>query len=64
MSKKDLKHICGACTKGFATEQEYIDHTCEKTGATPASFEHQEATGNAMGAISEASLKRGLERSE
>lgn len=54
-----MKHICSPCGKEFATEQEYLDHTCEKSGVTPKDSEN---LGEEFKTISEASQKRGADR--
>lgn len=52
-------HICSPCGGKFATEQEYLNHTCGVTGVTPkdpanlgADFEE----------IQTAALKRGADK--
>jgi predicted nucleic acid-binding Zn-ribbon protein len=52
-------HICSPCGGEFATEQEYLDHVCPKSGVTPKDPEN---LGEEFKAISEAALKRGEER--
>lgn len=53
------QHVCGQCNKTFATEAEYLDHTCEATGFNPTQAEH---LGEDFAAIQEAALKRGADR--
>jgi len=52
-------HICSPCGLKFATEQEYLDHTCGVTGVTPKDSEN---LGEDFKAIQESALKRGEER--
>ena len=40
MEPEAPKHVCGQCQNGFATEEEYLAHTCEKTGYKPTQPEH------------------------
>ncbi len=54
------QHICGTCTKEFATEQEYLDHTCT-TGFNPKQAEH---LGADFVAVSERAVARGAKRKE
>lgn len=54
------QHICGTCTKEFATEQEYLDHTCT-TGFTPKQPDH---LGSDFKAVSERAVARGAKRKE
>lgn len=59
------KHVCGPCGQGFDTEEEYLDHKCEKSGATPKDIEHLEATTTPDASkIAEAAQARGEERKE
>jgi hypothetical protein len=58
---KSMKHICNLCKAEFETDAEYVAHTCEATGVTPADNEHQ---GPEFAAISEAALKRGAEKKD
>jgi len=60
-----MKHICNPCGGEFDTEEEYIDHTCEKSGTTPADPENlvKTTTPNFF-YISEKALERGAEREE
>lgn len=56
-------HVCSPCGSKFGTEQEYLDHVCDVTGATPKDIEHQDAlTNGQFSAQSEAALKRGEAR--
>ena len=54
-----IKEVCSKCEVGFATEQEYLDHVCPKTGFKPTQPEH---LGEQFKKISEAALKRGEDR--
>lgn len=58
---QELKNICGQCNQGFASEQEYLDHTCATTGFTPQDPEH---LGPEFVAASQAALERGAKRAE
>ncbi|HEY1249358.1 MAG TPA: hypothetical protein VGE97_10245 [Nitrososphaera sp.] len=49
-------HVCGQCELGFMTEEEYCNHTCDKTGFTPAEPEH---LGEEFALISASAQKRG-----
>lgn len=53
------KHICGQCNNSWATEAEYIAHTCQTTGVTPTDPLHQ---GAEFLEVQKAALERGLER--
>lgn len=59
-----LPHVCGQCEMGFATDTEYVAHTCIKTGHTPADIEHAIAVDPNYAKISEAALTRGNRRKE
>lgn len=59
--ESEFKHICGQCNLGFNTEQEYLDHDCNKTGFKPTDQEH---LGKAFKAISKAALERGANRNK
>ena len=48
--------ICGKCKEAFGTVEEYLNHTCSKTGFKPTQIEH---LGKGFKTISEAALKRG-----
>lgn len=52
-------NICGQCDQNFSTEQEYLQHTCVKTGHTPQDVEH---FGPEFAAISAEAQARGAER--
>lgn len=54
----ELKHICGVCSEGFETEEQYCDHKCSD-GFTPKDAEH---LGEEFMAVSEAAVARGEER--
>lgn len=59
------KHICGVCEKEFKTEEQYLEHVCEKTDATPADAEHLiKSTTPNFAEVSKAALKRGEETKE
>lgn len=51
---------CGQCENQY-TSEEYLDHTCEKTGFKPTEPEH---LGERFAKVSEAALKRGEKRVE
>jgi hypothetical protein len=53
------KHLCAQCEQVFATEQEYLDHKCEKTGFQPTDPRH---LGEEFKAVSEAAVARGEAR--
>jgi len=62
VAKKQIV-ICGACGKEFKSNDDYLDHVCEKTGYTPRDIEHQDAlTGGRFSKISAAALARGEAR--
>lgn len=56
-----MTHKCSLCGLEFETEEEYLNHVCEKTGFKPNQIEHQ---GPEFEAISKEALKRGEERKE
>lgn len=56
------KHICGACTGGFETEEQYLSHKCTKTNHTPSEIEHVEALDPKFAKVSEAARLRGAGR--
>jgi len=63
MTKKKQIVICGACGEKFESNEDYLDHTCSKTGYTPRDIEHQDAlTGGRFSKISKAALARGEAR--
>lgn len=54
------KCICGACGKEFKSDEEYLNHVCEKTGFKPTQIEHQDAlTEGRFSKQSQAALARG-----
>ena len=54
-----MTHVCSPCGQKFATEQEYLDHTCGVTGVTP---KNPVNLGADFVAIQSAALKRGADR--
>ena len=57
------KVFCGACGKEFKTNEEYLNHTCEKTGYKPTQIEHLDALSNGRFSLqSKAALARGEAR--
>ena len=63
MTQKEMKVYCGTCGEGFASDKEYLDHICKKTGFRAGSIEHLDATSNGrFSMISKAALKRGEEK--
>ncbi len=56
-------HKCGVCEKVFGSEQEYLDHVCEKSGSKPTEIEHLvKTTTPNFEKVAEAALKRGEEK--
>lgn len=55
------KVICGPCGKGFKTNEEYLDHKCEKAdGFTPRDPEYLvNTTCPNFAKISESAIERG-----
>ncbi len=52
-------HVCGQCRKEFETEEQYLEHTCEKTGFNPTQPEN---LGEEFALISKAAIDRGAAR--
>lgn len=59
--EKIYPHACGQCGLGFDTEEEYLDHKCEKSGFTPREPEN---LGPGFEAVSQAAQERGEARKE
>lgn len=55
MTKLLNMDICAQCEKKFNSYEEYLDHTCGKTGFKPNTVEHLDATSG--GKFSQQSLK-------
>ena len=59
------KHVCGACSSEFDSEQEYCEHVCETTGHQANTLEHQDAvTDGQASRASAAALARGAKKSK
>lgn len=62
MEENITKHVCGVCNDEWLTEDEYNNHVCPNTNATPQQAEHLiKSTTPEFAAISEAALQRGLD---
>lgn len=58
--EQEPMHRCGACDNEFLSEEIYLAHACVKTGFTPATADHLDATsGGRFSLASAAALKRG-----
>ena len=57
------KVICSPCGKVFKTNEEYLNHKCEKTGYTPRDVEHfDKLSGGRFSLQSKAAIARGEKR--
>lgn len=57
------QHKCGTCQATYLTEQEYLDHVCEASGAKPTDVEHLvKTTTPNFAKVAEAAQKRGEEK--
>lgn len=50
-----MANTCGQCDQQFEGEEQYLSHTCDKTGYTPQDLEHHGARGIE---VAKAALKR------
>lgn len=56
------KHVCGVCHDEWLTEEEYLNHVCPQTSATPQQAEHLiNSTTPEFASIATAALERGAE---
>ena len=57
------KYTCCPCGEVFKTLEDYLKHTCKKTGFTPRDIEHVDATsGGRFSKVSASALARGQKR--
>lgn len=54
-------HVCGQCEAKFDTAEQYLDHTCNRTGFQPTDPRH---LGEDFAKVSEAALARGNRTAE
>lgn len=61
-----MKVICKPCGKTFDTNEEYLDHKCEKAdGFTPRDPEYViKTTSPNFAKVSESAIKRGKDKAE